>query len=68
LPWCRGPEGVIGAAVEALYHPVGLQVVCCCLGVLDVKLVAQGGPQEWVNWAPRSDVINAGTPNLLTLP
>ncbi len=57
-----GPECVLPAAVEAFYHPVGLRVVGGGLVVLDVEEAAEGGPQEEVNWAPRSDVMTAGTP------
>ncbi len=33
---------------------------------MDVEQFAQGGPHGEVNWALRSDVMTAGTPNLLT--
>jgi hypothetical protein len=41
-----GAEGVLQAAVEAFYHPVGLRVVGSGLVVLDVEQAAEGGPQE----------------------
>jgi hypothetical protein len=40
-----GAEGVLQAAVEAFYHPVGLWVVGSSLVVLDVEQAAEGGPQ-----------------------
>ena len=40
-----GPECVLQAAVEALYHPVRLRVVGGGLIVLDVEEAAEGGPQ-----------------------
>ncbi len=40
-----GAEGVLQAAVEAFYHPVGLRVVGSSLVVLDVEHAAEGGPQ-----------------------
>ncbi len=40
-----GAEGVLKAAVEAFYHPVGLRVVGSCLVVLNVEQAAEGGPQ-----------------------
>jgi hypothetical protein len=40
-----GAEGVLQAAVEAFYHPVGLRVVGSSLVVLDVEQAAEGGPQ-----------------------
>ncbi len=52
--------------MEAFYHHVGLRVVCCCLGMLDVEQVAQGGHREEVNWGPRSNVMTPGTPNMLS--
>ncbi len=36
---------VLEAEVEAFNHPFRLRMVCCRLGMLDVKQVAQGGPQ-----------------------
>jgi hypothetical protein len=62
-----GTEGVLEMAMEAFDHPIGLWMVCWCLGVLDVQQVAQGGPQE-VNWVPQSDVMTAGALYLLTHP
>ncbi len=62
-----GAEGVLQVAVEAFHHPVGLWVVGSGLVVLDVKL-QRAAHREEVNWAPRSDVMTAGTPNLLTHP
>jgi hypothetical protein len=38
-------EHVLEAEVEAFHHPFRLRMVCCRLGMLDVKQVAQGGPQ-----------------------
>jgi hypothetical protein len=40
-----GAEDVLQAAVEAFYHPVGLQVVGSHLAVLDVEQAAEGSPQ-----------------------
>jgi hypothetical protein len=40
-----GAEGVLQAAVEVFYHPVGLRVVGSSLVVLDVEQAAEGGPQ-----------------------
>ncbi len=40
-----GKEGVLQAAVEVFYHPVGLRVVGCGLVVLDVEQDAEDGPQ-----------------------
>ncbi len=40
-----GAEGVLQAAVEAFYHPGGLQLVGSSLAVLDVEQVVEGGPQ-----------------------
>ena len=40
-----GAEGVLQAAVEAFYHPVGLRVVGSGLVVLDVEQAVEGGPQ-----------------------
>ncbi len=40
-----GAEGVLQAAVEAFYHPVGRRVVGSSLVVLDVEQAAEGGPQ-----------------------
>jgi hypothetical protein len=40
-----GPEHVFEAAMKAFHQTVVLRVVSYCLGVLDVKQVAQGGPQ-----------------------
>ncbi len=40
-----GAEGVLTAAVEAFYHPIGLRVVGSSLVVLDVEQAAEGGPQ-----------------------
>ncbi len=40
-----GAEGVLQAAVEAFYHPIGLRVVGSSLVVLDVEQAAEGGPQ-----------------------
>ncbi len=42
---CVGPEHVFDVAVEAFEQTIGLWVVGCCLGMLDVEQVAQGGPQ-----------------------
>ncbi len=38
-------ERVYVAAVESFYQAIGLQMVGCCLGILDAQQVAQGGPQ-----------------------
>ncbi len=40
-----GAEGILQAAVEAFYHPIGLRVVGSHLAVLDVEQAAEGGPQ-----------------------
>ncbi len=40
-----GVEGVLQAAVEALYHPVGLRVVGSSLVVLNDEQAAEGSPQ-----------------------
>ncbi len=40
-----GAEGVLQAAVEVFYHPVGLWVVGSGLVVLDVEQAPEGGPQ-----------------------
>jgi hypothetical protein len=63
-----GAEGVLQAAVEAFYHPVGLRVVGSSLVVLDVEQAAEGGPQGGGELGLQSDVMIAGTPNLLTHP
>ena len=59
-----GPERVLERVMEAFHHPIGLWMVCCCLRVLDVEQAAQGGGEL----SARSDVMTAGTPNLLTHP
>ncbi len=41
-----GAEGILQAAVEAFYQPIGLWVVSSCLVVLDVEQAAEGGPQR----------------------
>jgi hypothetical protein len=57
------------AGMEGVLHLVGLQVVGCRLAVLDVEQAPQGGPQGEDELGPRwSDVMTAGTPNLLTHP
>jgi hypothetical protein len=40
-----GPERVFEVTLEALHQTIGLQMVACCLGLLDVEQVSQGGPQ-----------------------
>ncbi len=40
-----GAEGVLQAAVESFYHPLGLRVVGSSLVVLDFDQAAEGGPQ-----------------------
>ncbi len=47
-PVCCGAAGlkrVLEVAMETFHHPGGLQMVCCCLSVMDVKQVAHGGPK-----------------------
>jgi hypothetical protein len=39
-----GAEGILQAAVEAFYHPVGLRVVGSRLDVLDVEHCCRGQP------------------------
>jgi hypothetical protein len=40
-----GTEGVLQAAVESFYRPLGLRVVGSSLVVLDFDQAAEGGPQ-----------------------
>jgi hypothetical protein len=40
-----GSECVFEAAVESFHQTIGLRMVGCCVGMLDIQQVAQGGLQ-----------------------
>jgi len=47
-----GTEGVLQAAVESFYRPLGLRGVGSSLVVLDFDQAAEGGPQGGVELGP----------------
>jgi hypothetical protein len=64
--WSSGSERIFMAVMEVLHQTIGLLMfVWVCLMFIRLH---KADHREEVNWAPRSDVMTPGAPNLLTYP